>query len=70
MHFDEYRRKSAKMTEIKAETRRLAYLGAVDKVWTALANEYGTDRTLPSKAFIAQCIADRKAGKAYRRRAA
>jgi hypothetical protein len=40
------------MNEILSHVERLAYLGTVDKVMAALANEYGRDRPLPSAAHI------------------
>jgi hypothetical protein len=56
-----YRMKAATMADMRRHARRLAYLGAVDKITAALANEYGTYRKLPSRAFIEQVLFERNA---------
>jgi hypothetical protein len=40
------------MIEVKRRVDHLLYLKTADKILTALANEYGADRQLPSRAFI------------------
>ncbi len=52
--------------EIKAHARSLAYLGTVDKIMAALANEYGSDRPLPSRAYIQEVLERRAAGVSMR----
>lgn len=51
--------KPARMPEIIAHARRLAYLGTVPKVLDALRYEYGTDRLLPSAKTIQSMIDER-----------
>jgi hypothetical protein len=59
VNFSEYCRVSAKMRDIKIYARKLAYLRSTDKMMAALANEFGTERTLPARAWLQQCIDDR-----------
>lgn len=50
----------ASFDEIRAQAKRLAYLGSPDKVLAALANEFGADRKMPSRATIQNIIETRK----------
>ncbi len=51
---------------IKAAVPRFAYLRTTDKVLAALANEFGADRPMPSRAYI-QSVLDRYHSKPFRR---
>ena len=53
--------KPATMGEKQAHARRLAYLGNVSTIMAHLANEYGTEVTLPSRKFVEMVIMERKA---------
>ena len=48
--------KPASSNAISAQAKRLAYLGSPDKVLAALANEFGADRKMPSRASIQRLI--------------
>lgn len=52
--------KPASSNAIRAQAMRLAYLGSPDKVLAALANEFGADRKMPSRAAIQNLIDMRK----------
>lgn len=54
--------------EIKQRARALAYLNDTNKIMTALANEYGVDRPLPSRAYIDEIVERRRAGLSFKRR--
>jgi hypothetical protein len=45
--------------EIKHRARQFAYLNDPDKIMVALANEYGADRRMPSRAWIESVVAER-----------
>lgn len=58
-------RRRANMADIRRHARTLAYLGSADKIMAALANEYGTERPLPSRSTI-QAIVDARAAEMAR----
>jgi hypothetical protein len=56
----------ASMHELRNRVEKLAYLGDASKVLATLANEYGRDHRMPSRRYVEDVIADRKA-KVFRR---
>lgn len=54
------RYRPARSQEIKAHARRLLYLGDVGKIMVALANEYGANRPLPSRQWVAAQLEARR----------
>lgn len=61
-NFDRIMKRPAASHEIKAHARALAYLDDANKIMVALANEYGAYRPLPSRAYIEEIVARRRAG--------
>ena len=51
--------KPAPLSVIRARARQLTYLRDSSKILVALANEFGVDRTLPSRASIETMLHDR-----------
>jgi len=54
-------KRRAKMVDIRRHAKSLLYLGSVDKIMAALANEYGSDRPLPAAKVIRDMLAERRA---------
>ena len=50
---------SARPADIRRYARSLAYLGSVDKMRAALANEFGADRPLPSTKVLQGMLDER-----------
>jgi hypothetical protein len=61
-------KRGATMADIRRHAGTLLYLGSADKIMAALANEYGTERSLPSRRSIQEMLDARKAYFAKQRR--
>lgn len=48
------------MREVRARTKRLAYLGTVERVQVALTNEYGRGHPMPPRSYIQNAIDERR----------